>query len=677
MERLFERRLRKPSKGCARLIEVLRYQDGDETMRLRMRASGGALSVVLGELSARKLPPESWVRDSRREDRKGAISVLAAFLLVTVFAFVAFAVDTGLISRTQSSLQTAADAAALAAAQELASAVYEAAESDTDATINSGSAAVAAARQVAVDVAAANDVFVNSQTDVIFGKRSYDEATGEWPIVWGATPYNVVKVTVRRNNDDTAQPDGKLRLSFGWAVAKPTVELTAHAAAFVEARDIALVMDFSGSMNYDSQYRSDTIAKLGQPALESNLNDIWNDLGSPTYGNLAYEPQYATVTKAPAAVTWPGTTVQVAFLQNASNVKLFYQTGGSQTFAGGNIGQSTTYQGSGSYAGKLISSVQIKVGTTWTTYSFFDHATMRTALGLDSVAYPYPSGSWNNYIDYCRDSTNSTSWYSSQIATAGYRRKFGMKTLVEFWMKHFKQHSETPDLWKTRHYPFHAIKEGATLLCDFLTDLDYGDQLGLVTYDTNSRIESGLSGEGMPSVSLGSDWITDDYAAIDTIQTHKQAGHYGDTTNIGGGVDDAITLLQNHGRYGARSTIVLMTDGNANVNDPAWDLPADWNWNEITDYDGDGTANYTTSDPDNLYAIGKAKEAADLGFTVHAMSVGANADKALLEAIAFVGGGVYLEIPGGTSVSQMQQDVLDAFRQIAAKLPPPRLVQIP
>ena len=317
--------------------------------------------------------------------------------------------------------------------------------------------------------------------------------------------------------------------------------------------DIALVLDYSGSMNYDSQFRSDTIAKLGQPALEANLMNIWQDLGAPTYGQLPFQPEYVTVVKGPGSVTWPGAQVQVAFAQNASTVRLYYKSGGSQNFSGGSPGQSQTYQGSGRYANKLISKVGIKVNGSWTNYDFYSNSTIKAALGLNTVPYPYPQGSWDNYIDYCRDSSRETPWYDQQIGEVGYRRKFGMMTLVEFWIKHFKSFDETPDLWKTRHYPFHAVKEGASLLCDFLTELDYGDHLGLVTYDTNSRIETMLHETGQPFVNLGADWLTRNYIDIDTIQRHKQAAHYGNTTNIGGGLDDAIELLIDHGRYGARS----------------------------------------------------------------------------------------------------------------------------
>ncbi len=606
--------------------------------------------------------------------RRGIISVFSAFLLATVFAFVAFSVDTGLIVWTQTNMQNAADAASLAAAQELASVVVQSGEDQGEPSADPGSKAVAKARDMAENVAARNGAYVDPNSDVTFGRRSFDAVTNTWPIVWGQSPFNVVKVTVRRDNQDTSQADGKLRLAFGWAVGKSTANLRASASAFVEARDIVTVLDYSGSMNYDSQYRADTLATLGQTALEANLHDIWQDLGSPTYGNLPYEPTFATVTKSPGSIVWPGPTADITFAQNVSSVKLTYSGGGSQSFTGGTPGQVKTYQGTGSYSGKVITKADLKVGSTWTSYNFNDTNTIKAALGLSSVPYPYPSGSWSNYIDYCRDSTGATSWYDSQISKAGYRRKFGMKTLVEFWMKHFKQFSETPDHWKTRHYPFHAVKEGASLLCDFLEDLDYGDHLGLVTYDTNSRIETCLCDAGMPSVDLGSHWITDDYNAIDTIQRHKQAGHYGDTTNIGGGLTDAINLLQDHGRYGARPTIILMTDGNANVHDPSYSLPPDWNWNSVTDFDGDGTADYSTSDPDAMYAIGRAKEAADLGIRVHSLGVGANADTALLQAIAHIGGGIYIEVPGGTSVSQMENEVRAAFREIAAKLPPPKLV---
>ena len=222
--------------------------------------------------------------------KKGVLSVLSAVVLTAVFAFVAFAVDTGLIVATQTNMQNAVDAASLAASQEITNAIYEAGQGQGGAGIGSGSAAVANARLMAEQVAAYNGVYIDPNVDVVFGKRTYDEGSGTWNITWNAEPYNVVKVIARRDDPDTTQPDSEVKLAFGWAVGKPSIPLSVSASAFVEARDIAMVLDFSGSMNFDSQFRSDTIAKLGQTAVEDNLYDMWQDLGSPLYGNLPFEP---------------------------------------------------------------------------------------------------------------------------------------------------------------------------------------------------------------------------------------------------------------------------------------------------------------------------------------------------------------------------------------------------
>ena len=46
---------------------------------------------------------------------------------------------------------------------------------------------------------------------------STTRSTGDWTVQWGGAPYNVVKVTARRNGADTSAPDGEFPLAFGWA----------------------------------------------------------------------------------------------------------------------------------------------------------------------------------------------------------------------------------------------------------------------------------------------------------------------------------------------------------------------------------------------------------------------------------------------------------------------------
>ena len=56
------------------------------------------------------------------------------------------------------------------------------------------------------------------------------------------------------------------------------------------------------------------------------------------------------------------------------------------------------------------------------------------------------------------------------------------------------------------------------------------------------------------------------------------------------------------------------------------------------------------------------------------MAVGAGADRDLMEAIAFAGNGIYISVPGGATVSEMEEQMLEAFGQIAAKVPAAKLV---
>src|SRR4051812_5681682 len=58
-------------------------------------------------------------RQTRRGDRRGAVTVLVALLLVPFLGMVAFAVDVAWIVQSRSDLQNAADAAALAGAEQL------------------------------------------------------------------------------------------------------------------------------------------------------------------------------------------------------------------------------------------------------------------------------------------------------------------------------------------------------------------------------------------------------------------------------------------------------------------------------------------------------------------------------------------------------------------------------
>lgn len=566
--------------------------------------------------------------------RRGAIAPLAAILLSVLFAFVAYGIDSSRIVSERTKMQNAVDAASLAASQEIVAQVREAGQNVDDGQVHVVSIAENQARAIAAEVAAANGVHVDPNLDVFFGKRFWDEDSEEWRIDWGVEPYNVVKVVARRDNPDLDRPDGAFPLAFGWAVGSESTELVVSASAFIEARDMVLVLDFSASMNDDSSIGA--FSKLGQANVEASLDAMWNAL-------VAQRP------------VWPGTD-QPKFPATGFGLVNSY----SGTYQAGN-----------------------------------DSLQIVRALGLDQVdefgnpVHPFPQSGRNNvgFQNARPTAAQSTSLWRGYVdhvrnLSGSYNRRFGYRTLMNYLQESRFGSNQSEDLWRTPHYPFHAVKEGSSLLCDFLEELDFGDQLGLVSYGTYAMQEKKLI-DGLVNIDLSADPITEDYALIDTIQRHKQAGHYAGNTGMGDGVLKAHELLfgrlddtsdQGHVRFGARPTLILMTDGQTNQSPGGWSLPNGFRWADWTDYDGDGSANYSTADRHKQYAFWEATRAIRNGVTIHTMSVGAGADRSLMKAIAFAGGGVWIDVPGGRSVHDMEREMLDAFSQIAAKVPPPKLI---
>jgi len=563
--------------------------------------------------------------------RRGVVVVLTGFCLVAMFAFVALSVDTARIVLTQTRMQNAVDAAALAAAQEITAAVYAAGQGQGSASIDANSIAVDAARVMAQQVAELNGVYVDPQIDVYFGKRVYDAPTGTWPIQWNATPFNVVQVVARRTGTDPTAPDGQLPLAFGWAVNRSQAPIQTSATAFVEARDLVVVLDFSASMNDDSSLKSG----LGLAQAEQSLDAMWDALRA-------------------SEVTWPGT----------SKKKWKAKFGEIDSYAGTHV--------SGSDVDAIYN--QLNLGQRKPNGKL---KWLFPQTGRDNAGNPNPKPSdtqsenaWKEYIEYVRDRSGS------------YNRKYGYRTLMDYLQERRYSRADSEDLWRTPHYPFHAIKEGASLFLGFLNELDFGDEVGLVSYG-KWAVKEWTHYDGEVDIDITADPITRDYATIDEIQRRHQAGDYNGWTGMGDGVLKARELLvgdpsdpndDGYSRYGARPTMIIMTDGQTNQGPSGWSMPAGFNWSEWTDYDGDGQADYSTSDWKKQYAFWEATQAIDRGITLHTLAVGQGADRDLMRAIAFAGSGIYIDVPGGSTISSLESQLIDAFRQIASKVPPAKLV---
>jgi Flp pilus assembly protein TadG len=612
----------------------------------------------------------------RRKDRAGVITIFTVLMLTAIVGFLALGLEIGFVAQQKQVMQNAADASALAAALEITTAVQDATAA------NAGDAATFAqnaARTKAQQVATLNGQFIDPAVDVVFGRRSFNASTNTFSTTWNSSPSNVVKVTIRKNNPSPTSPNARIRTPFASAFGNRAPDVVVTAVATVESRDIISVLDFSRSMNFDSYFNSEASVRPSDTQIRTNLRAIWDDLGNPAYGTMPWEPDWVTIPSTTwgtaVRVRWQNTSVNVVCDANLQRVKLNYSDGTTQTFTTSvNTG---TWQGTGSNSGKRVNSCEIRRGSsTWETFNFYDNAHIRRGLGLNSVAYPWPVGSWDNYIAMCRDSTGT--FNDSQIRSMGFQFKFGIMTFFHYILRFESSYSETPDLWKVRHYPFTSLKEGQRLLCDYLESLSFNDYVGMVSYDQSHRVETTNTGAGMPAVNISTNPITNNYTAIRNLIRCRQANHYSSSTNIGGGLGRARTLLSTHGRAGARPTILLITDGNANTMDSGESstLPTGWDWNKLFDYNNDGVADYTFADTDSnaRYVLKKAKECVDAGITINTISVGADADSQLMEAVAHLGKGVYVNVPANSSTDAFTTQVMAAFQEIASLVPPAQLL---
>jgi hypothetical protein len=642
---------------------------------------------------------KSEVRQFREEQRKGVFFVLVVICLLGTMTFVGMSVDLGIITVTKARMQSAADAAALAAAQEIVVAVRNATlNSETVSDIEAVQAtAVLDSGAMAEYVASINGFYIDPQTDVTLGRRILASDGVSYTDSWGTGPFNCVKVVIRKDNCDAAAPDAKLPLIFAAVLGERDKTLTASATAFIESRDIVCALDYSASMNDDSCMSSATISRLTKPAVESNLDAIWNALvaSNVRFSNDTSTPKFPAAGFGlinSAAGTYNAsstsqTVIEALGLYTPANN--YYNTwslntSGDDYYATTSGGYDYRRYTQGTYSGQLRR--KLSGGSTWSTVAettapgYFPPVTesaipfpqegknSSTGFRLGKPSIATSKSRWLAYVDYVRTNTS--------LSNQGYNKKYGYRTLCVYLMESRTSNSQSEDLWRAPCYPFHGMKMGMETFCQFMNDLSYGDHIGLVDYATSARIETGLNEDGADAtVNLGdSDLMSMRYGDINTIQLHKQAGHYSSTTATGDGILKAIELINSNGRYGAHKVILLMTDGIPNVFPSGFSLPSDWDWNSLLDYNGDGIADYTTSDTASQYALYQAKLATDEEIKIHTLCVGAGADTELLKAIAKISGGLDIVVPAGTSVTEQSLLLQEAFEVLAGQVPPPRLV---
>jgi hypothetical protein len=161
------------------------------------------------------------MRRNRRQD-SGAIAVLGSIVLLAVGAFMALALNVGLVMNTRGQLQNASDSAALAAAGSL------------DGTQNG----LNTARQMALNYSSSHavtgqSVVIDSGSDVVFGRWHFKDEAG-WPersFEVLSDPLLIDAVRITNGRDDTGSHNSALGVFFSNWLGREKVSVPSNAVA--------------------------------------------------------------------------------------------------------------------------------------------------------------------------------------------------------------------------------------------------------------------------------------------------------------------------------------------------------------------------------------------------------------------------------------------------------------
>jgi len=213
----------------------------------------------------------------RRRNRRGITLPLVALMLVGVCGFVALAVDVGRIAVARSQAQAAADVAAMAGARSLNGVQPQ------DVSTATGNAVSAAA-----GITVLGQTVTAANVAVTHGTYRYD------PVAQTFTPqttlnagelYNLTKV------DLTLQCPTTFARSFG----VNTFNITTTATAAHRPRDVIVLLDYSGSMNVESDLWNAFYAYDNGMADPYNPNNTSNNAETvyPKFGHYSSEKNYS------------------------------------------------------------------------------------------------------------------------------------------------------------------------------------------------------------------------------------------------------------------------------------------------------------------------------------------------------------------------------------------------
>jgi len=585
---------------------------------------------------------------SVRPPRRAVVLLLTAVMMVVMLGVIAFAVDLGYIVLVRGQLQAAADAAAMAAAASMGG---TATEGRTAATEFAG-----------YNKAAGRNVTIGAG-DVVFG--TWDASARTFTASSDPNSFgNAVKV-VARIGDST----GGNSLFFGRIFGRNTFDVEASAIAMGNPRDIAFVIDLSGSMNNDTEpcwatYEiTNKFTPLGYSTLGTDMmQQLYTDLGFGAFpGTLQWigsplgvaqdSYAYANLTKdsGPLADSGIASTYRITSSDTESTRKvkaykwiIDNQLAVLMPAARPVPNSATSYAFYQKYLDYLIQQKTVNTGTgTPPTYRGTIPAIASGTLTITGCGNPYTD---------CYPEAGTTERNS-------YRNQVGYRTFVQFMMDYGRNlcpadgtyvqtsrysadcpwHSESTAggtfSFPPSEQPTHAARRALIAAIQevkernqTVPDTNQRDWVSIVTYDA-------VSGTTVHRA------LTSDYDAAMTACTLLQAaGDDALTTATETGLIKALQHIDKasnggQGREHTQKVVVLLTDGVPNLKSS-----------------GNTTiSNYRTAHPstdfyggsgDNYYydaALMQAHAMEALGWKVYAVGVGLGCDYEFMDRMARMG----------------------------------------
>lgn len=609
----------------------------------------------------------------------------------------ALAIDTGLMYSAKQELQSAADAAALAAASQLG------------ATEDATGLATAEAKKFAKFNNVMGEDADLVDADVTFG---HAELIGNrYEFHEGEAPFDAVRVHLKR---DQTVGDGPVSLLFAKTFGMTGARLQASAVAMLVPRDIAMVVDLSGSMNDDSEFRHHkrfASEKAGYiDGVQINLKEIWlalpvakgkpgvknganptapastcaagdnqpsNGAGKPQaaggHPDAGQEPSGGSLNAKGPRWGWMtsfGDPIVLGSYSAASDSGLYRIPRSSTTTDADVIANLTEAGYSAAERTALLSStydsdtnhfkrrVRVLLGLAgWKSgmsggkYTGTGNGDTKVDAGelTHTVAYPFNSGSWDAYIDYVRSTSTQMAVTDSTLV-----HRYGIKTFVNFLLESQESNSETPELKNTPEEPLFSVKNAVQTMIDELIYLETQDHVSLETFAQygQHRLDLCVPGSG--------ESLEDKLQEIPDELRKYQAGHDTPYTNIGAGLDRGIAeLTSNRARTAASKVMILLTDGKPNVAQNG----------SVTGNNSSGALSWVADRAD----LAKSK-----GITIYTVGVGGDVDDDLLSDTATSPNHYYYadNSPDPTNGNQPQyiNQLKQIFKELGGKRPV-RLIQ--